>query len=397
MENTIVGPSSPRSHAVYEPASIVPPSEVWPYGLVGGHETDLARLLREPPPPIEWAIEPLIPEASLTSINGEGATGKSYVLIQMAIQMALGQPVFGRFNVRRPYNVLYLDLEMPERATDSRFYRFLSGSGVTADSLPAGLHVIPAATLLFDDMTAVGQLDAMITSLKLDFVLIDSFRRSYLGDGMRSEIINNVFKRVTYLRNKHRVGFIFIDHWRKPKAEAGMNEIKHRLTESADKRNILDVNLGVEKVKDVDDALLITPEKDRHGDGGLKPFQIRFLNDDVFDEMSPLRLKYVSASRNPVAAAILRALEAAPDCQMRTKDVVLAIHSNDKAVQRAAKELEDEKVLHRKRFGKNDWRLILGAGNSADENMLLDTQITNTPLSVQAKSGNNTVTATEKL
>ena len=69
----------------------------------------------------------LLPQPGRLLITGQAGTGKSFLTLTMASQLASGEPIFGlvrthkdehygepRFPVARPYNVLYLDYEIPE-------------------------------------------------------------------------------------------------------------------------------------------------------------------------------------------------------------------------------------------------------------------------------------------
>ena len=253
---------------------------------------DLKTITTEPTPPVNWAIDGLIAEQDFTFISGIGGIGKSYVAISTAVSLATQEPLFGHFKVAACYNVLYIDMEMAETEGVRRFSRMLRGVGAEGSKAPGNLFVGVRGTLQLDDEKAVHDLDDYIVNNKIDFVVIDSYRRVYSGDDKDSMTSNRVFKVLAHLRAKHSVGFIFIAHWRKKSAESALNDTTERLLGSVDQRNMIDCHLAVLPGGEPD-TLTIVPDKSRHGDNAADQFRIRFAHDDPVDSDGPFKLVYI--------------------------------------------------------------------------------------------------------
>jgi hypothetical protein len=314
--------------------------------------------------PIPWAVNgELIMESGFTTISGEGGIGKSYLLISLAIALASGTPWFGFFDVTRPYKVLYIDMEMPAKATKLRFQRMTRGAfKEPLEMLEANLMVIGQGIFSVDNTEGVEALNAVVRKEKIDFVLIDSFRQIFGGDEKDSQFTVKIFKELSKIRNQHNCGFIFIDHQRKPSGIAELNKPKDRLTGSANKRNNLDNHIVAEEGP-VDDSIHVIPEKDRHGEGasGTDPFDVHFDHDDRNDENGPFRLIYDPEASGDDQAQILRFLKTQPDGAAPVSKIQLDTSGqkgHKKAVQRATAKLVKRNLLKKQWVGRVMWAIL---------------------------------------
>jgi len=75
------------------------------------------------PEPPSWLVEDLIHEKTICVLDGLGGSGKSYLAMQLAIAVAVGDR-FLRFDVK-PGKVLYLNGEDPDTESHRRFSRMI--------------------------------------------------------------------------------------------------------------------------------------------------------------------------------------------------------------------------------------------------------------------------------
>src|ERR1700682_4396748 len=85
---------------------------------------DDVELVKAEFPPMRWAVEQLIPEG-VTIFAGKAKSGKSWAALGMALSVADGSPVFGRFSVQ-PGPVLYLALEDSAAGEQRRLRKLLA-------------------------------------------------------------------------------------------------------------------------------------------------------------------------------------------------------------------------------------------------------------------------------
>ena len=321
------------------------------YSHVAQSILDLPTILSQPAPPIHWAVPGIIAEEDITFISGIGGIGKSYVMLSLAISLASGKPLFSHFPITRQYNVAYIDMEMAEMETRRRVARMLKGMEFTPQNVPPNLHVGVRGTLLLDSLDSTKQLAAFIKHHALDFICIDPYRRVYMGDDKGSDTSNRVFKVLSALRNEHRVGFMFVAHWRKRSQEDALNDPKERLMGTADQRNMIDCHISVQPGGE-EDTLKIEPDKGRHGDSAQEDFRVAFQHDDAFDPDGPFRLVYIPSTGGKREQSILDALAKRDGQWTPYPELVQLLSVHPKTLQRGAAKLIAAQLVERERVGK---------------------------------------------
>jgi len=81
--------------------------------------------LTEPPPPIEFCLNPLLPIGAVTIINAHGGTGKSLFALKMVIHIVLGLDFLNAFT--NDGKAAYMSLEDPEAVFRERFFKIANG------------------------------------------------------------------------------------------------------------------------------------------------------------------------------------------------------------------------------------------------------------------------------
>lgn len=253
---------------------------------------DIGELVSTPTPAVPWIAENLLAEQDITLISGKGGIGKSYVLMQLAIDLAAGRPVLGRFPAVRPHRVLYLDLEMPRIQTRRRFQRMLAGAGVAPDNLVIARDArrcLPGVWLDHEKP----QLEPLKTLLKVakpELVLVDSLRRLAAGDLNNSMGSNYIFGHLDTLRSEFGCGFGMISHQRKLNQNTELNDPGEMLIGSVDLRNMADCHIAI--YSGDTDQLIIQPDKNRQSDQRTTNFMLRFVHEDRDLEDGPFQILY---------------------------------------------------------------------------------------------------------
>ena len=80
---------------------------------------DANHLFLHPPPPMEFIIEDILPKHR-TTFAAPGGTGKTQLTLWMALHVAAGRKLFGRYEVKRPGKVLIMNAEDPKQQLQRR-------------------------------------------------------------------------------------------------------------------------------------------------------------------------------------------------------------------------------------------------------------------------------------
>ena len=132
--------------------------------------SELARL--DIPPPT-WIVDKLIPDESITIISAAPAQFKTWLAFDIAIQVALGKPLFGQFETKQT-NVLIVD----EESGLGRVRERLQKLG-TADDAP--LFITSYDNFKIDEANA-NSLVAYCNTRAIGLVVFDSLTRIHSAD-----------------------------------------------------------------------------------------------------------------------------------------------------------------------------------------------------------------------
>jgi AAA domain len=173
-------------------------------------------------PPAPWLVERLITEGAVTAIAGEPKTGKSWGACEIAMAVATGTPVWGKFRVPRARKVAYFFAEDMGQSIRNRL-RALAASR-SMDSLLAveGLYVQPRGRNL--DITREADLAVIVASCrrlgKIDLLILDPLRDVHSGKEDKSDDMAQVMRHVRVLAQLLGCAVIFVHHMGKSTADS---------------------------------------------------------------------------------------------------------------------------------------------------------------------------------
>jgi RecA-family ATPase len=100
-------------------------------------------ITRDPIPPRYWVVPQRVPGRNVTLISGEGAVGKSLLLLQLSTAIVLGRDWIGTVPVSGP--VIYLNCEDDDDEICRRLEAVCTYYGVTRADIAGQLHVLSFA------------------------------------------------------------------------------------------------------------------------------------------------------------------------------------------------------------------------------------------------------------
>jgi len=156
----------------------------------------------------DWVIKPFFPKGMICFVAGIGESGKSWLLLDLAIEAARGGDWLGTFPVA-PQKVLYIDQERSRIETTRRVKQLFKAKN---------LEVLPDLEFLLESRIKLN-LDRSFEAFKrrlqdgrYSLVLVDSFVKLHDADENSRMALQIVFDRLKQLRNELGITFVLLEH-----------------------------------------------------------------------------------------------------------------------------------------------------------------------------------------
>lgn len=167
--------------------------------------------------PVRWDVKGLIASGSATLLSGVPGCGKTWALLDLAIEVSRGGQWLGKFECAKG-NVLYVDEESRKELLSKRLHQLLAAKGVR--SADTALRIAVMAGVSFSDANAIQRLRETLEEHKPRLVVIDSLIRVHNADENTASEMRLVSAAILRLMGESRASFVFADHLRK--ARPGM-------------------------------------------------------------------------------------------------------------------------------------------------------------------------------
>lgn len=232
-------------------------------------------ILEATTPGVPWLVEPLISEGTRVLFYGESNSLKSWLLIDLALHLAAGQPWLGRLRtVQAP--VLYIDEEMTKRTLYRRVKRLGLGAGLGAANIPAWFSNMPGLTIT---PTRLAQLVESMREAHIAprVIVIDALRRVLVGNENEASdvaLMWNTLKPLT----RAGITVIISHHMKKPNPK-WPDSAKHRASGSTDLIAGSDIAIAVTREKNTTTVHMNTVKNRDAEEGGPITVDVTFTDD----------------------------------------------------------------------------------------------------------------------
>ena len=207
-----------------------------------------ADLMANPPAPPIWVVDSLFPQGTVSIIGGDGGVGKSWLVLYLALCVASGQALFGKFKVKQG-KVLLIDEEDALPLIHQRMSKLMNGMELrNPNDIP--LLILDNKGLQLQDHDSYERLSILILKEKPTLVTLDSLIRVHNADENSANEMNDVLRRAKALIANFDSAMVFTHHTRKPSKDS--YTAGQMLRGSGDIRNFVDSYLymrgnGIEK------------------------------------------------------------------------------------------------------------------------------------------------------
>lgn len=160
---------------------------------------------------VDWIVPNLIARKSIGFVAGLPESRKTWMLMDLAIEVAKGGMWLGRFPVNQS-KVLFIDQERFKGETQRRFKAILSAKNVSTTTLKHALFVRSGTTTRINLQHSYEAFRKEIAELRPDLIVIDSFATFSTAEENNRKDIQDVLERIKMLRNEFGCTFLFVHH-----------------------------------------------------------------------------------------------------------------------------------------------------------------------------------------
>ena len=178
----------------------------------------------QPQKPIEYIIDKLIGEGSVSLFYGEPGSKKTYTLLSLAVCVALGKPWLGFLVKAR--KVLIIDEESGERRLTMRLAAAIRGE---LGDENAQIEFVSLAQFKLDDKEDIKELEQLIEDRQAGLVIVDALTDVMDGDENSKMDVQPVFSRVRGIAERTQAAIIIIHHSNRSGGYRGSSAIKGSL------------------------------------------------------------------------------------------------------------------------------------------------------------------------
>jgi hypothetical protein len=166
---------------------------------------------------VRWLVQDLWADQACGFVGGKPKGGKSWLSVYIAICVASGKPVFGRYAVAQGRVVLFNAEDKPGR-TKARIQMMCRALDVDVSTLD--LHIISAHGLRLDHPEDVEKLRGTVKALRPTLVVLDPLRRLHSGDEDKAGDMDPLLDALRLMQREYACSVMVVHHVKKMDGDA---------------------------------------------------------------------------------------------------------------------------------------------------------------------------------
>lgn len=219
----------------------------------------------------DWLVDRILPVETVGILAGVPAAWKSWMLIDLAIEVSRGGKWLGNFQTQRG-SVLYIDEESSPGLLGKRFRQVAEPKGISGN-IP-DIHFLIGQGLCLSNPNSVEKLRCLLEKYRPKFVIVDALIRVHSAEENSAKEMAQVFAIVKDLIRQYGCTMVFADHQKKPSQHGFSQEFQ--LRGSSEKLAFIDTLLSVHGKGD---TRTVEHSKSRHAEAE-PPFLISLTDTD---------------------------------------------------------------------------------------------------------------------
>lgn len=161
---------------------------------------------------VEWICEPIVAKGSIGFVAGLPEAKKTWLLMDLAIEMARGGGLWLKKFPVLGGKVLFIDQERAKSETQRRIKAVIAGKDLNLASLKGNLFVRCGSSTKLDLQHSYDAFRKELTDIKPDIVMVDSFATFHTKEESNRMEIQQVLERIKRLRDEFKCTFLLVHH-----------------------------------------------------------------------------------------------------------------------------------------------------------------------------------------
>jgi hypothetical protein len=168
----------------------------------------------QPPVPL---FDGLLLHETLTMVSGEPYTGKTLFLLAIALSLASGKPLLGRFPPKELRRVLFIGQDAPTWDYAGQALKLARGYGIAADELKHHeVDLVLNEGIVITDKPFLEWLGQWHEATKFDVLMLDTLLDIHSADENSNAQMRVVMKQLKTIRDQLGCAILFSHHTGKP-------------------------------------------------------------------------------------------------------------------------------------------------------------------------------------
>lgn len=199
-----------------------------------------------PDEPVEWLVDQWIAKGDICFIAGKAGSYKSSFVAHLAYAVAYNKLVFNKYKVEQG-NVLYINEENNKRLFRKLIKRIKKGLELESQRGEAVIFSI-MENFRLENPEDIKALTDAIKKYNISLLILDSFRRFFVGKENDADVINKIFNTLKLVRKIcDDITIIALHHAKKDDGNSWEADIRDILRGSSDIVNSADSVIGIKR------------------------------------------------------------------------------------------------------------------------------------------------------
>jgi hypothetical protein len=249
-----------------------------------------------------WLIDKIWVDKAQGIMCGEAKTYKSTLTTDIAMSVASGAPLWGKYKVNNPGPVIVVQVENNEDLVKDRMARMGHSKGVIGEidvdkdertlkttfgnNLPIYTHIADKnhPSIKFSNPAHLLCVEMMVKEIKPVLIIFDPLYQLFDGDMSSSQELAPVLRWLKDLRINYDTAVMLVHHYNKGNNEKNKASAGHRMLGSVTLHGWVECMLALEKGPTSNNTTQIIMTREFRAKGGSEPLHLSIKMGDGFDD-----------------------------------------------------------------------------------------------------------------